>query len=199
MGVHQSNLARGESKRSTIWVAKLNALLSRFVPDRIIYCAEKARSVQEDIGYVASKGAVVQNGYDVDDFAVDMASRATFRQQLALTEHEFLVGHVGRYHPFKDYPTLTSAINTLVQSDVSCTFTLVGHELTRENKDLMEQLTDESKKAVKLLGRRSDVPAVMNGMDLFVLSSASEAFPNVLNEAMACGTPCVTTDVGDAA
>ena len=52
---------------------------------------------------------------------------------------------------------------------------------------------------VILLGEQRDVTAIMNGIDIFVLPSISEAFPLALGEAMSCGCYCIATDVGDCA
>lgn len=199
-GVHHTTLVKGESKRSTILIAKINALISSFIPRKIIYCAEKSRQVQESIGFRPKIGHVVPNGYNIDDFKPDLDAGMAFRQEVGLADEKFLIGHVGRYHPFKDYPTLVNAVSLLTKEKSALKVVMVGGDLTTDNTQLNQLIKDNiCTERITLLGRRNDITAVMNGFDLFVLSSVSEAFPNVLNEAMACGTPCITTNVGDAA
>ena len=199
-GVHHTTLFKGESKYSTILIVKLNAFLSRFIPNKIIYCAQKSREVQESIGFSASKGVVVSNGYDVSQFIRNDQLGYIFRNDLNISGN-FLIGNVGRYNPLKDHKNLLLALKEVkAKSNAKWHCILVGTDLDEANLELSGLiyelgLTD----SVSLIGRRNDIPSVMNAIDLLVLSSSSEAFPNVLNEAMACGTPCVTTDVGDAA
>jgi len=198
-GVHHTALVKGESKLSTIFISKINVFLSYFIPKKIIYCAQESKKAQEKIGYKKAKGVVVLNGYDIEGFTQNDSLSAEIRNDLSINADSFLIGHVGRYDPQKDLTNLIEAFALLNQKKLDFDAVIVGANLDNNNRDLLLMLNKNGlSKFVHLLGRRDDITAIMNGIDLFVLSSKSEAFPNVLNEAMLCGTPCVTTDVGDA-
>lgn len=198
-GVHHTILLKGKVKFSTIFILKCNAFLSNFVPKKIIYCAEKSRHIQESIGFNKSKGLVIQNGYNIKNFSQNYILRKDFRNQLGCSDNTFLIGHVGSYHPLKDQSSLIDALAFLSKKGFDYLAVLVGKNLDNNNHNLISKISENGlTDRIILLGERNDIPKVMNGIDLFVLSSLSEAFPNVLNEAMACGTPCVTTNVGDA-
>lgn len=199
-GVHHTSLIKGESKFSTILIAKINAFLSFFIPKAIIYCAYKSKEVQELSGYAKAKGVVISNGYDTDYFNVSDISRCTFRAELGIAPDAFIIGHVGRFDPLKDYPNLIKAVSLVNNLIVNYYVVLVGTNLDGGNSELASLISRyKLEEKIILLGRRDDICSAMNGFDALVLSSVSEAFPNVLNEAMACGAPCITTDVGDAA
>lgn len=199
-GVRHSTLEKGSSKRSTILIAHVCALLSRWIPRRIICCASKALEVHAEIGYEPFKLTVIPNGYDLTRFKPDITLRKKIRNELGIAQSEFLLGMVGRYNPQKDHSNLLRALSLVAAEKVDFRCLLVGKGLSTENDALMAHIAELGLcQQVLLLGPRNDVPAIMNALDLHVLSSSfGEAFPNVVAEAMACGTPCVTTDVGDA-
>ena len=107
---------------------------------------------------------------------------------------------VARNDPIKDHPGLLEALALLHQSSsLKWKCVLVGPGMDSSNLALLRVLDDRKLAGrVSMVGPRPDVGEVMNAIDIHVLSSRAEAFPNVLCEAMACGTPCVSTDVGDA-
>lgn len=198
-GVHHSALVEGKSKKITMLIIKINALLSYFIPKKIIYCAENSREKQESIGFKKNNGVVIFNGYNTEIFNENFHFIKKFRDELNISDNTFLIGHVGSYSPLKDQINLIEALSILKQKHIDFKAVLVGSNLDNNNLELVSAIDNkELGDSIYLLGRRDDIPTIMNGIDLFILSSISEAFPNVLNEAMACGTPCVSTNVGDA-
>jgi len=198
-GIRHSTLEKGKSTPLTLWVARLCALLSKWVPEKIVCCANKALTVHEDIGYDASKLLVIPNGYDLLRFKKDAVKGAKLRSELGFSAGEFVIGKVGRFDPQKDHFNFLQAL-VLATEQVGVRCLLVGKGLSTDNDALMARITALGlEDRVVLAGQRADIPAVMNALDLHVLSSAfGEGFPNVLAEAMACGTPCISTNVGDA-
>jgi glycosyltransferase involved in cell wall biosynthesis len=196
--IRHTTLEVGHSKRSTILIAKLCAKLSKRVPKGIVCCAEKAVEVHDRIGYDTSKMTVIANGYDLSDLRIISSSKARLTEELG--DVFPLIGMVGRFDPQKDHVGLLEAFSIVKKTGVPHKLALVGSDLNISNVELIEKIQLLGLKGeVLLLDQRTDIAYIMNSLDLHVLSSSfGEAFPNVLAEAMACGTPCVTTDVGDA-
>ena len=198
-GIRHSTLDAGKAKRSTIMIARICANVSGWLPEKIVCCANKALSVHADMGYAKDKLLVIPNGYDLSRFKPDIMAGQSVRHEFGVDTSEFLVGKVGRYDPFKDHGNLLQALAQLKTNGLKFRCLLVGKGLSSDNLTLVQLIRELNiKDDIILAGQRSDIPAVMNALDLHVLASSSEGFPNVLAEAMACGTACVTTNVGDA-
>jgi glycosyltransferase involved in cell wall biosynthesis len=193
-------VAPHQVSRSTRWVIRACAALSPLVPARVICCSEEARAAHVGLGYAADRMTVIPNGFCCETFAPDADKRAAVRRELALAADAIVLGMVARYHPQKDHANLLDALALLAGQHPELTCVLVGTGIEPANAELAAAVTTRGLAGkVRLLGPRHDIPAAMNALDLHVLSSAClEGFPNVVAEAMACGTPCVATDVGEA-
>ena len=201
-GIHNSNLDPTKTALTTRLTARACGLLSGLLPQQIISCSEDGIGVHTALGYQAKKMVVVPNGYDVTEFSPQLALRQQLRSQWPITDDTTVFGLVARWDPQKDHPNLIAALahlQTQTTSPWHCV--LVGSSLDSHNQTLVDLLAQHGvSDRVSLLGIRNDIPAVMNAIDLHVLpSSYGEAFPNVVSEAMACGAPCIVTQVGDAA
>lgn len=200
-GIRHTTLSKADSSRSAIIAAKICAVLSRYVPRQIICCAHRAADIHAKLGYDAGRMRVIPNGYDLDSFKPDSTAPSALRAIFGISSDVPLLGYVARYNPQKDHEALLRALGILQERGISFACLLVGSDVNEGNPDLTRlRETIALSASVHLVGPRDDIPFVMAGLDLHVMSSSfGEAFPNVLSEAMACGTPCVSTDVGDAA
>lgn len=196
-GIHHTDLIAGESSKTTILIANLCAKISGVVPTKIVCCAKRSSAVHAGLGYEKEKMVVIGNGYELSHFQPNDDLGSEVRKLLGVTGP--LLGTVGRFNPLKDHKNLLQALALLKIKKINFTALLIGPNIDHQNMELMGWVVENNlQDDVVLLGQRTDIPALMNAIDLHILSSSSEAFPNVLAEAMACGTPCVTTDVGDA-
>jgi len=199
-GIRHANLDPLYNSASTLRIVRICARLSGWIPKKIVTCSEKAMRLHKSVGYRASKFVQIPNGYSMERLKPDATQRQKIRAELGVASQSFVFGMVARFDGQKDHHNLLEALGLLKIRGIEFTCFLVGSGISFDNEILVGWMRDANVlENVLLLGPRKDIPAVMNAMDVHVLSSLGEAFPNVLAEAMACGVPCVTTDVGDAA
>lgn len=198
--IHHNGFDPGVDKRRTMLVNRACASLSRKIPARIVCCSEAALQLHRALGYAQEKLEVIPNGFDLDQVKPDPAARASLRTELGLAANALLVGLAARFHPHKDHRNFILAAARLHQKRPDVHFVLCGMGIDSQNAELTGLIdAGDLRESCHLLGPREDMPRLFSAMDIATTSSRSEAFPVVIGEAMACGTPCVVTDVGDSA
>lgn len=152
-------------------------------------------------GFPADKTVIVHNGIDTSRFIPDAKAREELRSEWKIKKEEVLIGRVGRLDPMKDYPTFLKAARLLADWNDHIRFVCVGDGPVAFWNGL-DSLCRELQLEDRLIwaGLRADMASVYNSLDVLCsASSFGEGFPNAVAEAMACGVPCVVTDVGDSA
>jgi glycosyltransferase involved in cell wall biosynthesis len=190
--------------RNERWLtAKLIRLGARLSsrPAAIIYNSQTSAAQHEELGYGAEKRVIIPNGFDCQFLRPDEAARKAVRAELGVTDDNILIGLVARYHPMKDHAGFLRAAAIVAQARPLSRFVLAGTGISAKQTELAELLKQNGLQGrVTLLGERSDIPQLNNAFDIACSASAwGEGFSNSIGEAMACGVPCVVTDVGDSA
>lgn len=177
----------------------IERMLARFATHRIITISrQQFHEINGDFGVGrAEQFSVIPLGIDLSQFDVDATSRAVLRDEIAVSDDEMIVGFVGRLTAIKNIPMLLEAAAAITGDPKSpkMRFVIIGDgELRGELESTTKDLGIE--RAVTFLGNRTDVSALLPGMDIIALTSANEGTPLSLIEAMAAGVPFVSTAVG---
>jgi glycosyltransferase involved in cell wall biosynthesis len=120
--------------------------------------------------------------------------RAEVRAELALAPDDVVFAHVGRMDPYKGFDTLLSAAAELGGPGPARRVLLIGDGPCRPALEAQSAALALGGR-VRFLGRRGDVPRLLQGCDVFVFPSLSEGSPNAVLEAMGAGLPVIGADV----
>ena len=189
-----------KEKRLTELVIRLGAKFSSY-PDRIIYNSNVSEQKHELLGYDNKNKSIIPNGFNCEQFKPFDNAKSKLRHSLGLKEDTLLIGLVARYHRMKDHVTFLHSAGEVIKIYPKVHFVLVGSSIDKKNQKLVKQIKDlKLMKNVHLLGERKEMNEITAGLDIACSSSSwGEGFSNAIGEAMACGVPCVVTDIGDSA
>ncbi len=143
---------------------------------------------------------VVHNGIDPAPLEASVVgARQWLRDEMRLPPDAAVVGSVGRLATEKDHATFVRMVAELRRSGADVYGVVAGDGPLREELRQLAIGLGLGPDRLQWLGARTDARRVIAALDVFVLSSRIEGFPNALLEAAMLGVPSVASDVGGVA
>ncbi|MBR1675823.1 MAG: glycosyltransferase family 1 protein [Clostridia bacterium] len=172
---------------------KILTCRTRYIADYFFACSNAAGIDRFGKRVVNSgKYSMLNNAVDSSDYTLNKPVRNKVRKDFNINEKDFIIGHVGRFVKAKNHAFLIDVFNEL-QKNINAKLMLVGDgDLRKSIEEKVESLGLKDK--VIFTGVRSDIPEIMQAMDVFVFPSLYEGLPVTLIEAQAAGLPCVISD-----
>lgn len=158
--------------------------ISRFIAQRLIAC-----------GIPAEKVEVVYNGVDLQRFTPDPGARAELEREYGIPAGEAILATLTTLLPWKHPEVMLETCAELERRGLGCRLLLAGQGPLREELEALSRRRGIAPR-IHWVGQTSRPERILQGCDLFLLSSVGEAFGNVLVEAMACGAPVVASRSG---
>ncbi|MCZ6765428.1 MAG: glycosyltransferase family 4 protein, partial [bacterium] len=163
--------------------------------DALLAVAEEHKRYLVDAeGLDARQITVIHNGVDPNRYRPGPAPDELARE-LGFDGSECIVIAVGSLKPLKGFDFLLRAAAGAFANRKDLRLVIVGDGAERNSLEALSESLGVRDR-VTFTGVRRDVDALLRMSDLLVLSSWTEAFPNVVLEAMATGLPVISTDVG---
>lgn len=165
--------------------------------DHVMAVSEATRTYMLEIDGIRRRDIeVVYLGFDFEQMSPNPEKRNAAREKFGFSDNDLVIGYVANFTAGKGHVQLISAFDEIKRQVPNARLLLAGGGKLQEVEDLVGRLG--LGRRIVFAGWQDDAAAVYNAMDIFVQPSLSEAFSQVLIEAMGCGLPVVATDVGGA-
>ena len=186
-----------KGSRSRSLFIKLNAIFSRWA----VFVVNNSKLSQQEHwrwGFPKAKDIYIGNGFNTEKFKPSREIYFKFRMDYHLPERIKIIANFSRFHCNKNHLGLLEVFKLIKeQCNQPVVFILGGNDVLETNKVLTQKIHALGLDKNCILLGPIEVSSIMPAVDVFVSASWAEGFPNAIGEAMACGVPCVATNVGD--
>lgn len=147
------------------------------------------------------RSSTLYNGIDIERFTREHGTRPMVRQALGLKNGDFCIGHVGQFSERKNQRGMVQAFAELLPQMPNAVLLLIGaplfpHEVAYAQRLKVETASLGIEDRVRFLGQRSDIPWLLQAMDLLVVNSRQEPLALTVVEGFTARVPVLGSKVG---